>query len=142
MAEAVALAASVAGLTGLAGQILQGCIFIRKFFEHVRDAPEEVLDLRDELELFTLVASDTEKLFQRAGDDEMLIPAVQYKRILERCANIVKDIADRLEQYAGKPEGWKRQWWSRLKVASRKRTLAECMRREHLGLLFPFRKLL
>jgi hypothetical protein len=42
MAEAVALAASVAGLVGLTGQIIQGTLFIQKFFEDVRDAPAEV----------------------------------------------------------------------------------------------------
>ena len=60
MAEAVGLAASVAGLVGLAGQVLQGGLFIQQFFEDIRDAPAKVLDLRDELELFAFVASDTE----------------------------------------------------------------------------------
>jgi hypothetical protein len=50
MAEAVGLAASIAGLIGLAGQVLQGGLFIQQFFEDVRGAPAEVLDLRDELE--------------------------------------------------------------------------------------------
>lgn len=60
MAEAAGLAASVAGLVGLAGQVLQGSLFIKQFFEDVCDAPVEVLDLRDELELFAFVVRDTE----------------------------------------------------------------------------------
>jgi hypothetical protein len=35
MAEAVGLAASVAGLVSLAGQIIKGGLFIREFFEDV-----------------------------------------------------------------------------------------------------------
>jgi hypothetical protein len=35
MAEAVGLAASIAGLVGIAGQILKGGLFIREFFEDV-----------------------------------------------------------------------------------------------------------
>lgn len=42
MAEAVGLAASIAGLIGLAGQVLQGGLFIQQFFEDVRDAPAGV----------------------------------------------------------------------------------------------------
>lgn len=35
MAEAVGLAASIAGLVGIAGQILKGALFIREFVEDV-----------------------------------------------------------------------------------------------------------
>jgi hypothetical protein len=41
MAEAVGLAASIAGLIGLTGRIIQSTLFIQKFFKDIRDAPEE-----------------------------------------------------------------------------------------------------
>lgn len=99
MAEAVGLAASVAGLIGLSGQILQGGLFMRKFFDDIRNAPAEVLDLKDELELFTLVACDTERLFQQASLVGISIESSTFTQILERCARIVADIGSKLEKY-------------------------------------------
>ena len=84
MAEAVGLVA-IAGLIGLAGQVLQGGLFIQQFFEDVHDAPAKVLNLRDELELFIFVASDTEKLLQRASETLPSIDTSNFKRTLERC---------------------------------------------------------
>lgn len=43
MAEAaVGLAASVAGLVGLTGQALQGCLFVKNFLGDVKNATEDV----------------------------------------------------------------------------------------------------
>jgi hypothetical protein len=127
MAEAVALAASIAGLVGLAGQVLQGSLFIQEFFEDMCDAPAEVLDLRDELELFTFVASDTNKLLQTASQTYLSIDTSNFTRTLERCDSLVKEIGNKLVQYAGNPGQHRRLWWKRLKVASRKKTLSDYM---------------
>jgi hypothetical protein len=129
MAEAAGLAASIAGLVGLAGQVLQGGLFIKQFFEDVRDAPVEVLDLRDELELFAFVVRDTEKLLQRASETRPSIDTTSFRRTLERCAQIVKDIGDRFVQCVENAGEDTRLWWKRLKVASRKKALANYMRR-------------
>jgi len=129
MAEAVGLAASFAGLIGLSGQVLQGSLFIRKFFDDVREAPAEVLDLKDELELFTLVARDTEKLFQQASLAGISIENPTSTRALERCSTVVMDIGQKLEKYAGKMTVTKTPWWSRVRVAARKETFVDYMRR-------------
>jgi hypothetical protein len=83
----------------------------------VRDAPAEVLDLRDELELFAVVARDTEKLLRHASETFTTIDTVNYPQALERC------------ECAGTAGQDKRFWWRRLKVASRKKTLAKYMQR-------------
>jgi hypothetical protein len=129
MAEAAGLAASVAGLVGLAGQVLRGGLFIKQFFEDVSEAPDEVLDLRDELELFAFIVRDTEKLLQRASETRLSIDTTNFLRTLERCAQIVKDIRDRLVQCVGNAGENTSSWWKRLKVVSRKKALGDYMRR-------------
>jgi hypothetical protein len=158
MAEAVGLAASVAGLVGLAGQVLQGGLFIQKFFDDVRNAPAEVQDLKDELDLFTFIAKDTKKLFETARDDGVPVSFAAFEQTLERCGNIVKDIGLKLEHFVGEkgkevalttqnhPDSScgpnvlaplepsrnserPRIWWAKLKVASRKKALGEYLHR-------------
>jgi hypothetical protein len=129
MAEAIGLGASIAGLVGLAGQIVQGGLFIRKFFEDIRDAPAVVLDLTDELDLFTFVARDTEELFQQASLAGISFQDATITRTLERCFHIVSDIGNKLEKYAGKSKAGAKPWWARLRVAARKEAFGESMRR-------------
>lgn len=129
MAEAVGLAASVAGLVGLAGQVLRGGLFIQQFFEDVRDAPAEVLDLRDELELFACVANDTKTLLQRASETLASLDTSNFSRSLERCERILKEIGNKFTRYTVNKKHDKKLWWERLKVASRKKALGEYLRR-------------
>ena len=158
MAEAVGLAASVAGLVGLAGQVLQGGLFIQKFFDDVRNAPAEVQDLKDELDLFTFIAKDTKKLFETARDDGVPVSSAAFERTLERCGAIVHDIGLKLEHFVGEKgkevaltsqndpassygpnvlaplepsrnSERPRIWWAKLKVASRKKALGEYLQR-------------
>jgi hypothetical protein len=131
MAEAVALAASVAGLVGLSGQILQGSLFLRQFLEDIRDAPSEVCDLKDEIELFTLVASDTDRLVKQAGDinGAISISWASYARTLERCRKIVDNLGRELQECAGMAAEGRLRWWRRLRVATRKEALAGYLRR-------------
>jgi hypothetical protein len=158
MAEAVGLAASVAGLVGLAGQVLQGGLFIQKFFDDVRNAPAEVQDLKDELDLFTFIAIDTKKLFETARVDGVPVTSAAFERALERCGNIVKDIGLKLEHFVGergkevavttqndpnsscgpnvlaplepsRNSKRPRILWAKLKVASRKKVLGEYLQR-------------
>ena len=70
MAEAVGLAGSIAGLVGLANQALKGGLAIQKFFEDVRDAPAEVLDLRGVARALYSRARDMEKLLWHASETQ------------------------------------------------------------------------
>jgi hypothetical protein len=75
------------------------------------------------------VARDTEKLLRHASETFTTIDTVNYPQALERCECIVKEIGDRHGQCAGTAGQDKRFWWRRLKVASRKKTLAKYMQR-------------
>jgi hypothetical protein len=90
---------------------LKGGVTIQQFFEEVRDAPAEVLDLREELELFAVVARDTEKVLQHANETFTTIDTVNFPRALERCECIVKEIGNRHGQCAGTAGQDKRFWW-------------------------------
>ena len=59
-----------------------------------------MLDLNDELELFTLVANDTKSLLLRVGAADVLLDRPKFTRILSRCDAIVTEIGQSLEQYA------------------------------------------
>lgn len=47
--EALGVAGSVAGLAGLAGQLLQGVLFLHEFFESIKDVPKHITELKVEL---------------------------------------------------------------------------------------------
>jgi hypothetical protein len=80
---------------------LKGGVTIQQFFEEVRDAPAEVLDLREELELFAVVARDTEKVLQHANETFTTIDTVNFPRALERCECIVKEIGIGMDNAQG-----------------------------------------
>jgi len=46
MAEAMGIAASVVGIVGFAGQVLQGCQIVRTFLDDFKDAPAYIDDLK------------------------------------------------------------------------------------------------
>lgn len=52
MAEAIGIAASVIGIAGFAGQVLQGCQIISTFLDDFKDAPAYIDDLKAILQAF------------------------------------------------------------------------------------------
>jgi len=54
MAEAIGLGASVVAFIGLAGQVAQGCKFVRDILGDVKDASNDIRALRTEIQLFEL----------------------------------------------------------------------------------------
>jgi hypothetical protein len=129
MAEAVGFAASITGMLGLSGQIIQGSLFIREFFDDLHNAPTEVCDLKDEIELFTVVASDTEIIVKNVEDYVTAQSLDNLSKTLRRCRDIVVHIGHELNECAGNRVGGKLNWWKRLRVATRKKTLAAYIER-------------
>lgn len=75
MVEAIGLGASVVAFIGLAGQIAQGCSFVRTVIEDIRDAPDDLRALEREIRLFEV----TIETFQKAlsGLEDSGIPGHQ-----------------------------------------------------------------
>jgi hypothetical protein len=88
-----------------------------------------VQDLKDELELFAVVAGDAQTLFQRAEHDQVPLSADTPSRTLHRCLTIVEDIGGKLDEYAGRTTNGRKGWWMRMKAASRKKTLLGYLQR-------------
>ena len=94
MAEAIGIAASVVGIVGFAGQILQGCQIVRGFLDDFKEAPAYVQDLRTILQVFqasltTLIS----KLNNEGAGSEDLRLALEYSRkCLQRLQVIVENL--------------------------------------------------
>jgi hypothetical protein len=59
MAEAIGLAGSVAGLVGLAGQLLNGCRLVKGFLDDAKQAPDDIRDLHMEM---GILAAEADKI--------------------------------------------------------------------------------
>jgi hypothetical protein len=69
MAEAVGLAASIAGLIGITGQPGKGILFIKGFLDDAKDAPDDIRLLSVEVELLSSAAQKTESLLVMCQQD-------------------------------------------------------------------------
>lgn len=62
MAEAIALGASIVAFIGLAGQLAQGCSYVRTIIDDIIDASDDLRALQREIRLFEA----TIETFQKA----------------------------------------------------------------------------
>jgi hypothetical protein len=53
IAEALGLGANVVAFIGLAGQVIQGCQYIKTILDDVKDAPDDIRSLHTEINLLT-----------------------------------------------------------------------------------------
>ena len=60
MAEAIGLVAGGINIATLAGQALKSAVKIKEYWNQIHDAPEEVQDLLDELDLLCRLLADME----------------------------------------------------------------------------------
>ena len=67
MAKAIGLAPSVAGLVGLAGQLLNGCIFVKGFLGDAKDTPTDIRDLHTEMDILAAEAGKLSTLSENSN---------------------------------------------------------------------------
>ena len=91
MAETVGLAASIVGLIGLAGKLTEGCIYLRSFFEGVKNAPEDVQLIYNELEIL-LGASKAIETRLEAGVLDGMLQEAEFRPALEQCVRTVETL--------------------------------------------------
>jgi hypothetical protein len=98
-AEVIALGASVVGFVGLAGQILQGCLFVQNFLEALEDAPADIEVLRSELLIFQTSLDTFQSTLKVVGDDaigEDVRLALEYSnKAINELRKVVSKLADR-----------------------------------------------
>jgi hypothetical protein len=97
-AEAIGLGASVVGFVGLAGQILQGCLFVQNFLDALEDAPADIEVLRSELIIFQTSLDTFQSTLNAVGDDaigEDVRLALDYSnKIINELRKVVSKLGD------------------------------------------------
>jgi D-mannonate dehydratase len=98
-AEAIAFGASVVGFIGLAGQILQGCLFVQDFLEALEDAPADIEALQSELVIFQTSIDKFQATLNVVDDDaigEDVRLALEYSnKAINDLRKVVSKLADR-----------------------------------------------
>jgi 3-polyprenyl-4-hydroxybenzoate decarboxylase len=102
MAELLATAGSVVGFIGLAGQVAQGCTFIWNFVEDVKDAPEDLRRLKEELKLTKDVSSALGILLENSPPDSFTNTKEAAAGALASCAGTIKELTTLLSGFRSK----------------------------------------
>lgn len=74
MADPLSIAASVAGLLGLTGQVLHGCKVVKKFLDDVVNAPVEIRSLGHEINILVAMMNDFETLLAKDKVGQVSVP--------------------------------------------------------------------
>ncbi|TGO40457.1 hypothetical protein BHYA_0037g00580 [Botrytis hyacinthi] len=64
MAEAIGSGASVKNFIGLAGQLVQGCEYVRRTIDEIKEADGDVRELRSEVSSFELIVDSFRNVLQ------------------------------------------------------------------------------
>jgi hypothetical protein len=128
MTEILGTAASLAGLLGLCGQILQGCLFLRDLIEGARDAPEDVRLLLSELEILSTAVNSTKDVFEQTSQWSLAINVNAYEAALKHCLELFSTLTTRVMGDSNAlNSGSRLNWWRQMGIASRKKTLESLM---------------
>ncbi|KAH7317896.1 hypothetical protein BKA65DRAFT_109683 [Rhexocercosporidium sp. MPI-PUGE-AT-0058] len=123
MAEVVGLAASVAGLVALTGQIGKSILFIKGFLEDTKNAPEEIHSLAAEIELLGSAAKKTDGLLVKCNADGLDIDLEEERKGLTRYADMIERLKEKIEKDAKNFGVGRGRWWERVGSAARKKSV-------------------
>lgn len=120
MAEVLGVVSSVAGLIGLSGQILEGCLFAKSFFDDAKHSPKDVQTILNELEIVRSIAEKTRVLFEQAHNSQALVNECHYEPPLKQSFETVTRLGDKLTEVSRKmgAKGSLR-WWEMMKAETR-----------------------
>jgi len=128
MAEVVGLAASVAGLVAITGQIGKSISFIKGFLEDTKNAPEEIRSLASEIELLSSAAEKTNALLTRCHADGLVIDVEDEERGLTRYADMIEKLKAKIEKDVKTFGPGKGRWRERVGSAARKKSVEGYLR--------------
>ena len=116
MAEVVGVVASAISISGLVLQIFDAVQKIRTFCTAVRDAPKEIKDTLDELEIFAQILLELQADSESEKKEELM--SLSVRRCLRSCQKAAEDLAAVAVSLAEGLSGSKsrRQWASIKKV--------------------------
>lgn len=127
MAEVVGLAASVAGLVGIIGQLGKGVLLVKGFLDDAKDAPDNIRSLSAEAGLLSSAAQKTGRLLVMCQQDGLELDLEEEHKALKKYTNMVDNLGAKFEKDVKKFGEGKGRWYERMKTAGRKKGLAEYM---------------
>jgi len=128
MAELVGVVASGIAVTQFAGQIVQNIRNIHDFWQSIRDAPKDLSDSLEELELLGDTLLELHNNIDRHAGHQL--PGTSAMRCMQYCRKVANDleaiIVDLHEGLDGKKS---RRHWVAIKAALRKQVLQDFQQR-------------
>lgn len=85
MGDPLSTAASIAGLISVAGQTVETVVYLHEIFEKLRDAPNEIHDLDDELRAIEAAATQVQELCTTARAKVNHRHAIKLEEHLRQC---------------------------------------------------------
>lgn len=103
MAEAIGLAANIAGIASLAIQLTQGIATLRRFYRSIRNASETLEELISELEVISLAMNEVER--EALTRDRAMKPNLlkQCLQSCERGARRLNAVVEKIEKFEDRP---------------------------------------
>jgi hypothetical protein len=127
MAEPLSVSASVAGLLGLTGQLLSGCLYLKDFYNDAKNSPKEILSLATELDALSDVVQDTSNCLNGLPQGSII---ANYEPTIKQCLEVIHDMKAELNVYSTKLGGAKRsRWWTKVEYASKKKAFSSQLSR-------------
>ena len=124
MADPLSLTASIIALVGLAGNILEGCSFVRSFAQDSKNAPRDMIILSTELATLEKATGTFENLLMESWRSGYIISTSDYTPVLEQCLITVDDIKKKIRGDVAVFKDGVGGYWDRLKAAGKKLDLA------------------
>ncbi|TGO57569.1 hypothetical protein BCON_0064g00390 [Botryotinia convoluta] len=121
MAEALGIAGSAVGIISLAVQLGDGILKLKSFWSAVKDAPEEILYILDELDITHVLLTEIE---DSLGSQTISPAAARSLRLCQKGVDILNNAVKELED-----EMQQRKKWGRVKVVMKKELLEKMEKR-------------
>ncbi|KAL3417622.1 hypothetical protein PVAG01_10632 [Phlyctema vagabunda] len=132
MSDVIGLAASIAGLAGFSGQLLEGCLFLKGFLDDLKHASSDIKYLATEIQLIQSITREISSKAQQVA--QSVTWKVQEKDDCETafrlCTESIKDLGQDIAKHSQRIEGkGSKRWWASLKAAIGKKALTEKLNR-------------
>ncbi|EPE37154.1 hypothetical protein GLAREA_09317 [Glarea lozoyensis ATCC 20868] len=124
MAEAIGVGASVVAFIGLAGQVAQGCQYIRTLLDDIKDASEDVQSLRTEVKIFQLTLETFRNTLQELADSGVAVEADAHALATRLALSYSEEALELLQGLLAKTKDTGRIW-SKVRFASGKSKYAK-----------------
>jgi hypothetical protein len=120
MGDPLSVTASVIALVGVAGNILEGCLFLKDFAKNAKNAPNYILALAEELNTLEAAIKSFKNLVLVSWHNGYIISVDDYMPVLKQCLEIVDDLGRKIE---GDIKAFKEGTgglWDKLRTAGKK----------------------